>query len=165
MKNYFTKLLPDQIADFWDVIKYAIDQSVPPIAGESIDRMNRILASALMGTTEVWASYTKGEEGNKMNGIVVTQFLYDEPSDTKNLLIYAVYGFSEIPITAWFEGIKKLIKYAKEKKCAQVVAYTNVRQFIRLVRRVGGNADYVFVSFNVNKFVKKFDGLEDKDNG
>ena len=31
MKSFVTKLLPEQVTVFWNVVKFAIEQSLPPI--------------------------------------------------------------------------------------------------------------------------------------
>jgi len=157
-----TKLLPDQISRFWDVISYAVQQSLPPTVGENPNKMNRILTSALSGKIAVWASYVKGEV-NKFEGIVLTKILYDDSSDTKNLLIYCIYGYSDVGKESYLEGIFALSKYAKAQGCQQVVGYTNVGFVVDLVKALGGDVSYTFLSFDVNKIIKSFKQLENKD--
>lgn len=162
MKSIVSKLLPEQISAFWDVIKYAIDQSLPPLANAHPDRMNRILSSALRGTIEIWAEYVK-EEGKppKFEGIALTQFLYDEPSGTKNMLIYALYGYNPIDPSSWARTLAVVTKYAKDKKCDQMVAYSSVPHIINLARGLGANTDFTFISFNVNEIVQKLNDLSE----
>jgi len=154
-----TRLLPEQISKFWDIIKYAIECSLPPTAGEHPDKMNRILSAALSGKIEVWASYTKGEEGNKFEGIMVTRILYDDASNTKNLLIYCLYGYGRIDRSSWSHGLKIIAKYAKSKNCARIIAYTNSPYIVELVRRLGGEANYTFISFDIDKIVQNLNYL------
>jgi len=91
-----TKLLPDQISNFWDIIKYSVEESLPPIVGDHPDKMNRILSSLLCGKSECWASYNRQGDNTKFEGIVLTKMLYDDASDTRNLLIYCLYGYEEV---------------------------------------------------------------------
>jgi len=150
------KLLPDQISRFWDIIKYAIEQSLPPIAGEHPNKMNNILMSALDGSIDVWASYQKTDEGNKFEGIALTEVLFDRPSRTRNLLIYCIYGYENVDGRSWGEGLRTLIKYAASKRCNQIIAYTDIPQIAGLVERLGGEARYTLLSFDVRKMIKKF---------
>ena len=152
------RLLPDQISKFWPIIKYAIEQSLPPIVGEHPDKMNRILSSALCGQLDVWVSYNKGED-NKIEGIVVTEFLFDEPSGTKNMLIYCLYGYNEVTDESWLYGISGLAKYAQSRQCNQIVTYTDIPYMIDLAKKIGGEADYTFISFDVGKIVKSLNDL------
>jgi len=159
MKSFVTKLLPEQVSAFWDMIKYAIEQSLPPFVGDHPDIINRILSASLDGRIEVWAEYIKSEEGNKFEGIALTQFIYDEPSDTKNLLIYCLYGYSKIDPGSWGRVLVTMAKYAREKRCSQIIAYSTVPHMIELVKGLGGNADYTFISFDVNKTIQLLNDL------
>ena len=159
MKSLVTKLLPEQVSAYWDIIKHAIECSLPPIVGEHPDKMNRILSACLTGQLDVWAEYVKSEEGSKFEGIAVTQFLYDEPSGTKNLLIYCLYGYNPIDVGSWGRSLITIAKYAKEMKCNQIVGYTNVEHLVNLAKGLGGNTDYTFISWNVDQIVNKLNDL------
>lgn len=156
-----TRLLPDQISSFWDVIKFAIEESLPPIVGESYDKMNRILAAAISGKIDVWAAHSKHDGVSRLEGILLTKFLYDDASNTKNMLIYCIYSYTKISGKSWLYGLDKLAKYAKSRGCSQIVAYTDVQYIIDLVNRLGGDTRYTFISFDVNKIVQKLNGLEE----
>ena len=149
-----TKLLPDQIANFWDIIKYRIEQSLPPTVGEHPDKMNRILSSCLSGKIQCWASYIRSEDKTKFEGIVLTQVLYDDAWYTKNLLIYCLYGYEEIDKQSWFNGLKSIAKYAKKQGCNQVIAFTDVPYMIEKTKELGGEAKYTLCSFDVEKIVQ-----------
>ena len=161
MKSLVVKLLPEQISAFWDVIKYAIEQSLPPIVNDHPDKMNRILSAALRGTIEVWAEYIKEEDDTKIKfeGIVLTQILYDEPSETRNMLIYCLYGYNPIDPGSWARTLVVVAKYAKERRCNQLIAYSSIPHVINLARGLGANTDYTFISFNVDETVKKLNEL------
>lgn len=154
-----TKLLPDQISKFWDVIKYAVEQSLPPTVGEHPDKMNRILSSALCGKVDVWVSYTK-KESSRFEGIVLTRILYDDASETRNLLIYCLYGYGDVSSESWIEGLGAIAKYAKARKCSSVIAYTDIPYVIDLAKKLGAESSYTFITFDVNKIVQKINELE-----
>lgn len=146
-----TKLLPDQISRFWDVIKYAIGESLPPIAGESPDKINRILMSLLSSKAQCWASYTVIEEQRKFEGIVVTRIVYDDMSDTRSLLIYCLYGYEKVERGSWLSGFKTLTKYAISRGCERIVGYTDLPSIVKIAERFGGEARYAFVSVPLYK--------------
>jgi len=152
-KIMILRLLPEQVSKFWDVIKYAVEESLPPIVGDHPDKINRILSSALSGKIEVWASYTKNEGALTLGGIALTKMLYDDASDTRNLLIYCIYGYGDISNDIWIKGFETLAKYAKSRKCLQMIAYSNLPNIISLAKRLGGETDYTFISFDLNKTV------------
>ena len=148
-----TKLLPDQVSKFWPIIKYGVEESLPPlVTGENPDRANRILSAALSGKIEVWASYVR-EKMVRLEGIILTQFIYDYASDTKNLLIYAIYGYSSTDSNTWIEGLTLLAKYAKETKCNGMIAYSANPSIVENAKKFGANVDYTFISFDLSKIV------------
>lgn len=140
-----TQLIPDQISNFWDIIKFAVEESLPPIAGDSPDKMNKILAALLIGKAQCWASYIKGEEFNKFEGIVITKILFDDISDTKSLLIYCLYGYENVDKRSWLSGLKALTKYAMSQGCIQIVGYSNVSLILKVVKSLGGEAEQTFI--------------------
>jgi hypothetical protein len=152
-----TKLLPEQVAKFWDVIKYSVEMSLPPIVSEHPDKMNRILSDALCGGMEVWVSHVREEGVNRFEGVVLTKVIYDNASDTKNLLMYCLYGYDKV--SSWQDGYKTLAKYAVARGCAQMVAYTKVPHMVKMARALGGNTDYTFISFDVKETVQKLNEL------
>jgi len=154
-----TRLLPDQIANFWDIIKYAVEQSLPPIVGESPDKMDRILSACLSGKIQVWASYRREEEGTVFEGICLTKIIYDDASNTKNLLLYCIYGYESTLEEAWMHAFRAVSKYAKKHGCNDIVGYTNVDYLIEKAALFGGDAKYTFISFNINKTIKLMNDL------
>lgn len=140
-----TKLMPDQISKFWNVIKYAIEDSLPPTVGESPDKMNKILAALLIGKAQCWASYVKGGEENKFEGLVITKILYDDVSDTRNFLIYCLYGYEIVSKSSWVSGLETLVKFAIDRDCSQIIGYSDVPMIIDLVNKLGGSTKYTFV--------------------
>ena len=156
-----TKMLPDQISKFWPIIKYAVEESLPPTVGENPDKMNRILSSMISGKLEVWASYRYEEEIIKFEAILVTQLLFDEASGVKNLLLYCVYGYTVITDSSWLEGFKAISKYAKSLGCSGIVAYTANENVVELAKKFGADTSFVFVSIPLNKLVLDQNDLED----
>jgi len=142
-----TKLIPDQISRFWSVIKYAVEQSLPPTVGDHPDKMNRILSAMLRGSLEVWVSYQHPD--NRFEAIVVTQLLYDDASNMKNLLLYCVYGYVKISDSSWVEAWETMNKYAKEIGCKKIVCYSANPFIIQQAKLFGGDTSFTFISFPV----------------
>lgn len=145
--NMLTQLLPDQISKFWPVIKYAIEESIPPTTkGEHPDKMNRILSAALSGKLDVWASYDRIDNVTKFNGIVVTQIVYDEASNIFNLLLYVVFAYENTSAATWREGYETLSKYAKAKNCSNMIAYSAVPKIVGIANAFGADTRFTFIS-------------------
>jgi len=157
-KAYFVKLLPEQVANAWELIKTAAEESLPPTSGAHPDRTNRLLSMCLSGKVTVWFSYSKDEEDKKFEGLVLTNVIYDEPSGTKQLLIYVLWG-NLISKDAWKLGIDGLIKYAKSIGCSEIIAYTQKKFVVKVAESLGADTSWHLLRFDVNKSVKKSNGL------
>lgn len=157
-----TRLMPEQVSRLWDIIKYAIVQSVPPISGEHPDKLNRILSAALCGKIDVWASYIKGEV-NKFEGIAITEVIYDDVTGIRNLLLYSIYSYideEKVKPSTYVNGLISLAKYAKSLRCSNVIAYAQKEGIVALAKRLGGDTSFTLVSFDVDKIVQKLNDLE-----
>jgi len=152
-------MLPDQVSNFWDIIKYAIEQSVPPIEGDSPDKMNNVLAELLSFKKQCWASYIVEGDKRIFEGIVITQVIDDTTAGTRSLLIYCLYGYREVAKESWIKGAKALAKYAKSKGCNRMLAYTDVPSLIEIAVGLGGEARYTLVSLNTDKIVQIINDL------
>ena len=153
------RLLPEQISKFWDIIKYAVEKSLPPIAGEHPDKMNKILSAALSDAVDVWALYAREGDETKLEGIGLTEILYDDISGTKNLLIYSLYGYSKISEETYQSSFISLLKYARSKGCLQIIAYTDSRQIVNVSKALDADTSYTFVSFDIDQIIKKLNEL------
>jgi len=140
------RLMPDQIANYWDVIKYALEESLPPIAGEHPDKMNRILSSLIGGSSQCWVSYEKKEDTKRFEGVVVTQIIKDEISDTTSLLLYSVYGYDYVSEETWKKGFETLVRWGMSRGCTRIIGYTDSDRLIQIVKSLGGTATHTFVS-------------------
>ena len=147
------RLTPEQISQFWDVVKYALENSPPLTTEVNYDSwINEILTSAMSGNIEVWASYRK-DEGAKFEGVALTSFEVDRFIKKRSLLIYYVFTFRDTIKETWIEGLKTLAKYAKSRKCSRIVAYSNVPEMIETCRKLGGDVSVTFISFNVGDLI------------
>lgn len=142
-----TQLIPEQISKFWPIIKYAVEESLPPTVGEHPERMNRVLAAALSGKLDVWVSYKR--EQNKFEAILVTQILYEHVTNTRSVLLYALYAYEKSEPDSWAEGWEAITKYAKSKNCSSIVAYSANPKVIEMAKVYKANTDYTFITFNI----------------
>ena len=157
-----TKLLPTQISRFWDIIKYGIEESLPPVAYSNPNVLNNVLSNLLSDKAQCWASYHRDENDTIiLEGIIITEVLIDHISMTKNLLIYAMCSFDNNDLSKWTYALGMLAKFAKSQGCLQIIGYTNVDKAIRFAERFG-DSTYTFVRFDVNKSVSIFNELGGK---
>lgn len=142
-----TRLLPDQISRLWPIIKYGVEQTLPPFVVEHSDNMNRILSSLLCGKTSCWISYRRGEE-TILDAVILTKIIFDDASYTKNLLLYSVYGYTEMDESSWIEGFAFMSKYAKSINCSRLIAYTDIPYLIEMAKKYDSEMK-TFISFKI----------------
>ena len=140
------RLLPEQASKYWNDIKIAIEESLPPTVGMQSDRMSNILKSILTDEIIVWVS---AEKDKNLSGIVLTTFTFDKPSGTKSLLIYCVYGYGEINRTSWIEGAETVRKFALANECNRIIGYSDVPSIIKFVEGLGGETKYRLLSIPI----------------
>lgn len=139
------KLLPDNVARNWDTIKFAISESLPPVAGEGLTKMNNILEALLAGSLECWVSVFD----EKIKAIGTTQVLHDAISDTHNLCIYSFYSYTNMGNSEWAEELNTLKRYAESRGCVRIIAYTKIPALVQLIQRLGGETDVTVLSINI----------------
>lgn len=145
------RLLPEQISEQWPILRYALEQALPPFAGGGEDRSNRLLESLLIGTMDCWIVYHMEGERVAMEAAMFTTPTVDSNTGGVNLMIYALYGFQPIPPESWSSNLQRLCRWARAQGYDKLVAYTNSRSILEMTKRLGGNAEYTFITFDVKE--------------
>ena len=142
------RLLPVQISNHWEVIKCAIEDSLPPIAGESPEKMNRILMNLLDGKMQCWV---RVDEDKKINLIVVTTISEDFCSGTKTLLLYCAFGYGSGHKVMWKELYDTFYKFGQSRGCDRCIAYSDNEYLIKILEYLGGDARYRMITFPIGE--------------
>lgn len=145
------QLIPDQIAALWDYIKFAFMESMPPTVDKDKYDLNVVLSSLLSGKSQCWILYEKTAEGRRFEGVVITQIIYDNLADQRNLLIYSMYG-DNVSEKSWRHGLVALAKWGLSKGCNALVAYTDNKVIINKVLQFSGTVTaFVSIPFTEKK--------------
>jgi len=143
------RLLPDQVARYWDeVFRDSMASTLPHVQGQVSDeeKMNNVLEAFLVGQLIMWLSYEKREDGLiKISGFLVTQLIVDGPSRTKSCLIYSMYSPDGFGDQQWIEGFQALSEYARSRDCTRITAYTVNPQIVRRAEQFGSEL-FTFIS-------------------
>ena len=142
-------LLPDQIAEKWDLIKRGVEIAVPPTVSSSPRVINNILMGLLEGSAQCWVEYEVESKKNVVYGFVITTIMEDFLSGARNLLLYSLFGAKPLEDAIWVRGLETMRKYAKANGCEKVVAYSNVERIEEVVKSLGGKVEWKFISFPV----------------
>lgn len=143
------RFFPHQVAEHWDVIKVGIEESLPPIISQDEDKMNKVLESLLLGNLQCWISYATEELGSSVDGMVCTRILYDDVSDTRNLLVYCAYAFDKTIKDTWISGLATLNEYGLKMNCSQLIGYTSVASVINIAKRLDWDTSFTFISIPI----------------
>lgn len=138
------KLLPEQVMKYWNHIKYAIEETIPPHITSNSQSMSRIQEHLFGGVLQCWTPVEIGENP-RILGFIVTRILYDDIACTSNLLLFSVYGLEDWSFGVWTKGFQILKKYAKSRGCQNIVGYTNSEVLIKIAERFGGSGEYTFL--------------------
>lgn len=152
MRLRMLKLLPEQVARYWDELGDAIISSIPPTVLYSPDMRYLTLDAILSGRLEVWTFYKQPENGDTVKILVImtTAIVSDVGSSYKSLLIYSIYGYQQdVSPKDWLGGLNMIKAYAKSKGCKNVLAYSDVENIKKLVKVSGGNIDYSLLVMEV----------------
>lgn len=150
------RLMPDKISEYWEMIKLALHETLPPVVEESPEKLNRIFEALLEGDMHCWVSAHEDDGHAIFEGIIVTGVLNDSYSMTKSLLIYTVYMFTKNSTgMSWDEGIEKLLLFAKGLGCYRVIAYTQNELIANFIERAGGDVSWKFLSLPVSQIGTK----------
>ena len=138
------RLLPDQVAENWEMLKHGIEEAMPPIIIGTPDKMNNLFESLLIGKMVCWASMVSDEE---MEGFLITTIQEDGISGTRSFLVFCIYSFSNSSSDlTWQEGLRKLADVARTQRCDQIIGYTTDDGIAKFVERIGGDASQRFIT-------------------
>ena len=139
-------LMPEQVTNYWDEIKVGMNKALPPGAS---DRDQTLLAKMLGGIVQVWVSYYKENDVAVVDGVCLTSVVEDRIHDIRSLLVYALWAIDETHSDTWQEGMEALKKYAKGRRCSRVIGYTDEETVLGLVKTLGFEAKYTFVTWEL----------------
>jgi hypothetical protein len=139
------RILPDQVSHHWNIISYAIKNSLPSFVPVDEDYMNNVLTALLAENLDCWVSVNNQKE---IEAVATTQILTDFATNTKALLIYTTFGYSKIEDGSWVEAFKTVSEFARNSGCKKICCYTTNDFIISQAMKFGGQAE-TFITFNV----------------
>lgn len=143
------KLLDSQISAYWDILKFALENSLPPTADETPEKMNNILQSLLLGKLQAWV-LSDDVEVQQVKMVVFTRISIDESSETSQLLLYALYSFTPLDAAGVDTMYRTLFKFAKHNKCNRAVAYSDNPNMISVAAKYGMFPTHQFLVVDLN---------------
>lgn len=119
---------------------------MPPSAGEvNLERENNVHQMIVQGDLEVYLFIRSGQ----ILALTSLMVQYEPVTKTRNLLIYSLYGFENLPLKDWMEGLTRVRNIALAKKCEYIIAETNNERVKQIVRSFGGDTSWSLVKLGV----------------
>jgi hypothetical protein len=143
------KLSPEQLMQHWPYVKECILLSLPPFVTDNPENIISIQEKLLVGNLECWACIN--ETSGQFYGIVTTQLVADEVTRTRNLLIFSITLTEEHEDIIWNEGYAEMMKHAKSRNCANIIAYSNQQLVIDKAEKLGADVSWRLLNFPVIK--------------
>jgi len=135
------QLLPDQIPEFWEDIKYSLEESAPPLFIRTQEQLNNILMSLLAEKMQCWVSVDTEKDPHEIKGVMTSTIINDGISGTRMFLLYSGYSTGEVEDSFWIEGLKVFKKYAKSKRCKLIGAYSSIPYMKERFAKLGANLE------------------------
>ncbi len=143
------RLEPEQISAFWDIFKFGIANSARTDLILNGDSLNNTLKNLLSGQSQAWLVFEDTKEGRDVLGIVVSYISIDSVSETRNLIIYALYGFKPADDSIWLDGIEKLRLFAEANRCQNLIGYTTSELLQSKLEKFNFKTTFQVVAFPV----------------
>lgn len=144
-KHHLVKVLPDQIARDWTLIRNSIFQSLAPTAAPTETSMSNILKALLSGAMICWYHHKNG----RLAAVMTTVVMDDDFSGSKNLLVYSFFAMTNLEYEDYDYMWDILGRYGKAKGYYQLIAYTNDSRIGKIIARVAPEGAYTM-------YVKEF---------
>lgn len=123
------KLLPDQIAKLWDIIRYGLIRTWPIGTESGSERVQDVLRNLLSETIQCWMA----KDGEEFLGFLLTKICICDVTGSKSLNLISVFGFKVVPDAQWARGMEQLIEFAKANGCSYVTATSDNAKILRLL--------------------------------
>lgn len=99
--------------------------------------MANILKSIIAESMWVW---TMSNDNGELQVLATTTIIEDPISNTRNYLVYSIFGDPNIKDGRdWELGLANIAADAKAKHCKSIIAYSQEPLAINLVNSLGGN--------------------------
>ena len=139
------KLIPEQITDLWDSIRYGIIHAVAPLVDPTPDNIQDILCQLLRQDMQCWCVYEEGDKDKNIQGYIITSISIDINTKFRSLVIYSVFLYAKVDTETWADGMNLVERFALANDCTRIVAYTNNPTILSIAEKGGYNTDYTYL--------------------
>lgn len=139
------KLIPEQITELWDSIRYGVIHAVAPLVDPTPDNIQDILCQLLRQDMQCWCVYNEVDGNKEIYGYIITSISIDGNTKFRSLIIYSVFLYKKADPDMWADGMDLVERFALSNDCTRVVAYTNNPTILSIANKGGYNTDYTYL--------------------
>ena len=117
------KLIATQVPDFWELIKYSLEQ-VERIGDVYADKTyNMLLAELLSDKAQCFIVYD--DSGEMIKAVCLTVIFHDVIRDVKTLHIRSLYAFKASSNDTWKDEFEVVKEFALSEGCSRITLETS----------------------------------------
>lgn len=141
---FLLRATPEQISKYWELFKWAIENSFPPTDFPTPKKMVNVLKQLLSGRMQLWIAHRGKKWPPESLGIVTTMMIVDDATGGKTLRIQNMFGWQVVQMEEWEDGFNLLAKYAISEGCTGIGFFTANDSVRKLAQRMGFYTEYVY---------------------
>lgn len=127
------KVLPNQIPQLWDAIKYAVCSTNQLASGNKV-YMNTLLQDLLSDKAQC---FIRTEEDNILAMIVITEISADSMTGDRTLVVKSLFSFKPVDDAVWISDMNQLIKAASNLECKKIIAHSSNPRVFDICQMLG----------------------------
>jgi hypothetical protein len=135
----FIKLLPSQVPQLWNQIKFAALKTDRLDDKDKEPYLNKLLAALLSDKAQC---FIRLSEDRTLLAIVITRITADEISGAKALLINCLYSFQGVQDQEWIDDLEIIKGFARKVDCKKIITFSNNQRVFDLASTLGFNERY-----------------------
>ena len=142
------KLGIEEVSQKWDIIKMAVQRSLPPGTQLDDEYFKRLFTEIAVGEKQVWMGNIDGIPA--MVGI--TQIANDLDNREKVLVIYSAYSLNQEGLAGrkfWEDCVRGFKLYAQSISAKKVIAFTKDEMVIAIAKHCGASDDWHMLEWEV----------------
>lgn len=142
------RLLSIQIPQFWDIIKYAVQQVEKIGIDETEESFNLLFASLLSDKSQCFIKYSE-ELPDRVVGILITEILENRLSGERAIRLRVIYVFKAFNQEDWKNDFKFLTDLAISEKCSKIVFESSNKRIVEVSKSVGFKESFVTMEIQI----------------
>lgn len=142
------KLIPAQIADMWDTIRYGIIKSIAPLVDPTAEALQNILCQLLKQDMQCWSVF---DENKEVYGHIITSIFIEPNTNSRSLIIFSLYLFKHADKDMWEEGMTTLEEFGRLNDCSLISAYTADANVLSIAKKRGYMGNYTYVAKSIKE--------------